>query len=273
MEVEKGTQLKEYIKREVKENKIHSNYGYTYYFCRSFLESLYAEEPEKYILKGSFSQFANTGKLIRPLTDIDIAVDSDIEDANYKVCNLSSLNRKITYKIQQSFITKNATINYRIMCGFDNIQHLITLDLRKQTEIDKAKKDLPKLFSKDNSFPTNTITLEEHLATKIYITLLGLHLNIKLGKEFRRFKDFYDIHGLLAQGNIDENKLSYLLENKIKNNDFLNEYSMKGNLFTKNFITENNSIWENESKKYGFLDNISLEETVESTNDYISRMK
>lgn len=37
---ERGTQLKGYMQRETKEHNISSNYGYTYYFCRKFLERL-----------------------------------------------------------------------------------------------------------------------------------------------------------------------------------------------------------------------------------------
>ncbi|NLD78993.1 MAG: nucleotidyl transferase AbiEii/AbiGii toxin family protein [Mollicutes bacterium] len=272
MEFEKGSQLKGYIQKEIKDQKIHSNYGYTYYFCRKFLEQLF-NNSQNFVLKGSFSQFANLGKISRPLTDIDMAVLSDMEFANNMIISLTSHTDIIKYTIKQQFITTNATINYRLLCELDNIQHLITIDLRKENDLDIVNKPLPKLFSKDQSFSVGAISLEEHLANKLYIALLNLELNLKLGKEFRRIKDFYDIHTILSYGSFDERKVSELLNLRIKSDEFLNSYSLLGNLFDKEFLLDQQDSWNVNSQKYNFQDQVAFQETVEETNDLLSRMR
>lgn len=272
MDFEKGSQLKGYIQREVKNQQIHSNYGYTYYFCRHFLEQLF-NNSQKFVLKGSFSQFTNLGRINRPLTDIDMAVLNDMEAANNMIIGLTTQTEKIKYTIKQQFITTNATINYRLLCELDNIQHLITVDLRKENNLDIVTKPLPKLFSKDQNFSVDSISLEEHLANKIYIALLNLQLNLKLGKQFRRIKDFYDIHTILSLGNFDEKRVSELLNMRIKSDDFLNSYSLYGNLFNSNFIIDQQKAWDEDAKKYNFQDNVSFQTTVDETNDLISKIK
>lgn len=272
MDFEKGTQLKGYIQREIKNNPMHSNYGYNYYFCRNFLQRLF-DTNDKFILKGSISQFTNLRTLIRPITDIDIVTPDNIEQANNTILSLTTSNDKISYKIKQKFVTTNATINYRIICKLDNIEHLITIDLRKENELEKQTKELPTLFSKDNSFNINTISLEEHLSNKLYISILNLQLNQKLGKEFRRFKDFYDIYKIMSLGNIDEKKVSDFLQHKIKQDQFLDEYSLQGNLFTKAFIDENQKTWELNKQAYEFDKNTSFEQAVEVTNETIIKTR
>ncbi len=270
---ERGTQLKGYMQRETKGHDISSNYGYTYYFCRNFLEKLYGEDPKRFILKGSFSQFANLGVLKRPITDIDVVTDGNIEKANDIIIKLTNTNDKTKYSIKQSFVTTNATINYRILCNFDNIQHLITMDLRKEENLETINIPLVKVFGKDREFNTNSITLEEHLANKIYVSLLNLQLHSKLGKEFRRFKDFYDIYWMLSLGDINEDKLSSKLTYKVKNDSFLKEYDLNGALFSKQFIRENRNLWDEDAKNYQFNESVTFDEATYATNEIISKIR
>ena len=273
MDFEKGTQLKGYIQREIKNVPMHSNYGYNYYFCRKFLERLYENNPETFVLKGSFSQFVNLGKIARPITDIDMATSVHMEEANDMILSLISSNKSIKFIEKQKFVTTNATINYRLLCKLDNIEHLITVDLRKEEQNSFQSKDMPLLFSKDKAFKTNVISIEEHLANKIYIAFLNLQLNLKLGKEFRRFKDFYDIYNILALGNIDIEKLSTFLYKKISSDNFLNQYDLNGNLFSTKFVTDNIKTWEDDAKKYEFKNAVTFKETLDVTNEIISKIK
>ena len=64
MEFENGNKLKGYLSEESKKLNIHSNYTYTYYFIRRFLEKLIKNNDEKFVLKGSISQLTHTVKLI-----------------------------------------------------------------------------------------------------------------------------------------------------------------------------------------------------------------
>lgn len=273
MDFERGTQLKGYIQREVKDKKMHSNYGYTYYFCRDFLSRIFGSNPDSFILKGSFSQFSHLKTAIRPLTDIDIVTPINMEEANQMILSLMEKNENIKYSVKQKFVTTNATINYKLLCEFDKIQHVITMDLRRQENLLTTENELPIYFGKDKPFSATAITLEEHLSNKIYISLLMLRLNEKLGKEFRRFKDFYDIYGILQLGNIDVEKVREFLLQRIKRDGFLYEYDLQGNLFTSNFIKENEEEWKKESSMYGFNKDVLFEQSVETTNEMISKLR
>ncbi len=273
MDFERGTQLKGYIQREVREHPMHSNYGYTYYFTRFFLERLFNIAPEKFILKGSNAQFVNLKKLVRPITDIDLATQYSMESVNNIILELMLKNSNTKFSIKQRFVTTNATINYRIMCQLDNIQHLVTLDLRKESQLESTQQKIPILFSKDREFNVNTISIEEHLANKIYITILNIYLNQKLGKEFRRFKDFYDIYKILSIKAIDEAKVAHLVNQKIEQDDFLRTYQIRGNLFNNQFVKENMEKWNVDKKEYEFDQNVSFEQTVDATNTIVSKIK
>ncbi len=271
--LEKGSQLKGYIQREIKDIPMHSNYGYTYFFCRTFLERLYKSNPDNFILRGSYSQFANLKMLTRPLTDIDLVTFGLIEQGKDIVENTIYKPDKIRFEIKQKFVTTNATINYRIKCMFDNIQHLITLDLKKDRLFDSKQMELPKLFSQDKEFYVNAATLEEVIANKLYIVLLNLYLFNKLGKEFRRIKDFYDLQCSLELGIFDEDKVRELFTKKIKEDEFLANYFLEGNLFNKEFVKLNEENWNQDKRKYEFKDEVGLEGAVEKVNDFINKKR
>lgn len=270
---EYGKQLKEYIQKEIKENKMHSNYGFNYYFCRAFLKRLY-EEEEHFVLKGGFSQFTNTKKIKRPLTDVDIVTFGKMEQANKIIAQTTTKkNLPITFAINQKFETTNKTINYRILCFFDKIQSLIKLDLRQEPKSETKTIELPLLFSKDESFKVNTITLEEHLSSKLYICLLNLYAYQYSNKQFRRFKDFYDISTILKENDLNLDKAYELLQQKIATDNFLSSYQLNKICFDSDFIKNNEELWHQNKQKYEFQDNINFKEAVELTNDTLRARK
>jgi len=272
-DLERGSQLKGYIQRETKEKGMHSNDAYTYYFCRDFLQRLYEMNGDTFVLKGSMSQFVNLNTLVRPITDIDMVTADSMQQANDIILALTSEKDKVQYSLQNKFVTTNATINYGLICKFDNIQHKISLDLRKQKVSTREKKEMPVYFSKDQPFDSNVVSVEEHLANKIYMSVLNLQLNQKLGKEFNRLKDFYDITKILSLTDINEELVSDLLALRIKTDGFLQDYELDGNLFSKNFANENRELWNMTGQKLGFDESVTFEEAIDSTRDIISRTR
>ncbi len=265
---DRGTQLKGYIQRELKKVPMHSNYGYNYYFCRSFLERLY-KNSERFVLKGSFSQLCTLKKFTRPITDIDIVTSNNIHKADKIINDTLKEESKIRFEIKQRFETTNSTINYRVLCIFDTIEHLINFDLRKEEILDFEKTKMPEVFTKDKLFDVSTISLEEHLSNKLYVCFLNLQLYNKTGKQFRRFKDFYDIYSILNYGDIDVSKARDLLIEKVKCDDLLKKYEIKGALFTDEFVNQNVNNWAKDSKKYEFNKDVSFDDAIEITNEII----
>lgn len=268
-----GNKLKGYIQKEAKEKQIHSNYGYNYYFSRYFLDKLYNDPKTNFILKGSYSQFCSLEKITRPLTDIDIVTFNRVQDAKDGIDEIINTKDSVKFKIVSQHTTTNATLNYKILCDFDGKTSRISIDLKREDMLDVERVSLPTFFSKDEVFDVNSSSINEHLASKLYVVLLHLKLNNVLSRNFRRYKDFYDIYQILASGIIDEGKVMEILARKIRNDEFLNDYELDGPLFQKKFITDNQEKWNNDKNKLEFLNDISFEESVETTNNFISRRR
>lgn len=268
-----GNQLKGYIQRESKNINIHSNYAYNYYFSRVFLEKLYNNEKMKLVLKRSYSQFIKLGNIYRPLTDINIITFDKMEDAKDQIDQVINQNNDIRFKIINTFTTTNATLNYKILCDFDGKTGRISMDLKRDEILDFSDAKMPVLFSKDKTFDTQAISIEEHLASKLYVVLLHLKLYSVLSREFRRFKDFFDIHTILGTANIDEYKVMKILERKIRQDEFLRDYELDGPLFKKGFVENNQNSWNKDKKDLQFLSDTSFEDAVDLTNEFISRRR
>jgi hypothetical protein len=80
MKFENSNKLKGYLSNESKRLGIHSNKIYTMYFIRRFLEKLYANDNDNFVIKGSVSQLANTNMLTRPITDIDAISNMSLDE-------------------------------------------------------------------------------------------------------------------------------------------------------------------------------------------------
>ncbi len=270
---ETGNQLKGYMQRETNKHNISSNYGYNYYFTRAFLEKLYNGNGMTLVLKGGYAQFARLGKITRPLTDLDIVTFGKVESAKEQIDSVLQDNGPINFRIINQFTTTNATLNYKIFCEFDSKTGRISIDLKREDVVDFSEVKVPTLFSKDNPFVAQSISIEEHLAWKLYVVLLHLKLYSALSRDFRRFKDFFDIHTILGSAIIDEKKVMNILQEKISQDEFLRDYELQGRLFQTDFIKQNNQQWESEKTKYQFLTDLSFKEAVETTNDFIGKSK
>lgn len=271
MEFENGNKLKGYLNNESKRLNIHSNYAYTYYFIRRFLEKLTQNNAEKFVLKGSISQLTHTVKLTRAITDIDIVSPLDIIDSAYIIeKEINNKDIPINFRLKDKFITTNNTVNMKILCNFDQIQHLIKLDLKKDAKHTSIVKPLPIIMKKDNPFDVNTMPLEAHIATKMYIILRNADNDLSVSKETRRLKDFYDLHNLL-QSDYNEELLDYYFEQICKERDDVNLANIDINRLGKNFVEENNELYLSDKKRYGFSDDIKFGDLVDEAKETISQ--
>lgn len=270
MEFENSNKLKGYLNNESKRLNIHCNYAYTYYFLRSFLERLLKNNQETFVLKGSTSQLASTHNFIRPITDLDIISYLDLQDSAEVIQTTIAHSDDIKFSLKEKFITTNDTANFRILCNFGAIEHLIKIDLKKETPFTNVNGNLPIIFSKDKQLPVRTITIEQHIANKIYIILKNMNLYIEDNKAIRRFKDFYDLHFLLQSDKYDNQLVNELLEKNMQKYGNLKYGPNILNKFNENFIKENNDTYLAHKKQFGFQE-ISLETLIDSSKDEILR--
>ncbi len=249
MEIKHVSQLKGYMRQETKALKINSISGYTYYFCRQFLERLYKTTPDYFVLAGSFAQFAYTG-VTRPLTDID-ACSKTVEEGLdlIRLAIDDSKRDPISFSLKEIFITTNDTACLRILCNFEHMQHAIGLDIKAEPYYSLNRRQLPVLFSQDKPVEVNVISLEEHMARKLMSVCIRLQL-YKNGKKFKRFKDFYDIDDMVKHSNLD-------MDEVIRYAALFNEkeqINIEPEILDEDFMVKNQSIWEAEAKEYQFKD-------------------
>lgn len=266
MEFENGNKLKGYLANESKRLNIHSNYSYTYYFIRKFLQKLYRNNPDVFTVKGSIAQLANTVRLTRAITDVDLTSGIDLIDSSYLIEKTTyDEEDPIKFKIKNRFTTTNNTINFKILCNFDYIQHLIKIDLKLDKSNDIVKKEMPIVMKKDVKFDINTVPLEKHIATKLYILLRNTDKSIVISKETRRLKDFYDLHFLLQTKFSEELVCKYFDEICKERNDIdLNQVDL--DLLDKRFVDKNQDLYNQDKARYGFND-LEFSDLVNETKD------
>lgn len=270
MEFENSHKLKGYLESESKRLNIHSNYAYTYYFIRKFLEILYREHSDIFMVKGSISQMAHTLKLTRAITDADLASNIDLIDASYILeKTVKKKEDEIKFSIKNRFTTTNNTINFKILCNYGHIQQLIKIDLKHQESCDMVKKELPVIMKKDISFDISTYPLEMHIATKLYILLRNTDKTISISKERRRLKDFYDLHFLL-QTNYNEELLCKYFDEICKQRNDINLDLVDLDLLNDKFIDTNQDLYLSDKKRYGFSD-IEFKDLVYETKDELGK--
>ncbi|HHW69638.1 MAG TPA: nucleotidyl transferase AbiEii/AbiGii toxin family protein [Tenericutes bacterium] len=255
MEFENSNKLKGYLSNESKRLNIHNNYAYTYYFLRSFLKRLMYNHNETFVVNGSMSQLANTHNLHRPITDLDIVSYLDIIDSSYIIeKTINNQIDDIKFSLKEKFITTNETTNFKIICNFDKIQHMIKIDLKKENTYKKIEKPLPIIMKRDVEYKINTIPIEQHIANKIYVILKNYEKNKKMRKEMRRYKDFYDLYFLINNSIYDSKLVDMYLEHNFERFGEIDRKLLDINLLDNNFMKNNEQSYLEDKVKYGFRD-------------------
>lgn len=271
MEFENSNKLKGYLTNESKRLGIHSNYAYTYYFLRSFLQRLMLDQKENFVVKGSLSQLSNTHNLYRPITDLDIVSYLDAIDSAYIIeRTLNNQTDDVKFSLKEKFVTTNDTTNFKIMCNFDKIQHMIKIDLKKENTYKKVERTLPIIMKKDTEYKITTIPLEQHIANKIYTIFKNYEQNKKLNKDMRRFKDFYDLYFMLKNNTYDTKLVDTYLEHYFERFGEINKKLIDINLLDERFIKENAANYLEDKEKFGFKD-VEFSEVIEKVDAEIKR--
>ena len=248
-------QFKAFIKKEAARLNISIPNAYSTFISRSFLEKLSNRDIDKTILvKGSSAETAYLGELVRGITDVDLASTSSI-DLNVpvlrRVLDQEPVN-DIRFRLSKKpTMTKTGIYKFNFDADIDTIKDNLGVDFQdKYTRlIEKKYSVMPKIFDGDREFIMATPSFEEYLAEKLCIILESNNPNM-LNTRLKDFYDIYELHG----GKYDSEKLAeyfklmLALRSKIRIEDARTDY------LDKTFIENHNSIWDNVSKKYDFLD-------------------
>ena len=112
---------------------------------------------------------------------------------------------------------------------------------------------MPKVFLKDEEYEITVASMEETLAEKLYV--IAVAKNFTNGTLNTRAKDFYDVYHLHG-GNYDLDKFSYYFEKMVRECGGISDVnSLNADYLNQDFIDRHKQIWENNKRKYEFLDN------------------
>lgn len=247
-------QMKSFMKKESARLNISINNVYNTYIARTVLERISKYNNQKILIKGSSAEIAYLGRLVRAITDIDIASLGPVEEIiellihGLKDKYEGNFNLSLLKPVHQ---TKTGIYKMSLSAKFDRINDHIGIDLEDNYSrlIEPELRLMPKIFEGDEPFYVYVPSFEEYLAEKLCIMVE----NRKIDVLNTRVKDFYDIYQLHG-GNYDSNKLTRY---------FIKMLNMRGKIkldevetlrFNGSFAKNHQELWNNTKEKYDFLD-------------------
>lgn len=271
MDFKNSDQLKAYLKKESARLNISTTNVYNTFFSRLLLERLQKYNLSNIIVKGSFAQLVHLGKIVRPITDVDITTKGTHREPLIELINAMCDDEtdNISYEFNgKPKVTNTGIFKIGLKANFGKISHPLGIDYREKHpciyEIEKKK--VPKIFTKDEPYEVLVPSMEETLAEKLCIIAESNKPNVPN----TRVKDFYDIYQLHG-GNYDLEKFSFYFEKMLNDRGKVNISSVSTEMLSEKFIEEHQKYWDESKKSYEFLDNgIDLNGAVYYTRGVLS---
>ena len=250
-------QFRSFMKKEAVRLNLGIDNAYNTFVSRCFLEKLSKYNDGHILIKGSSSETAYLGRMVRGITDVDIASVSGIEhcvDIMVKAIEDDS-TMKFVLKGKPK-ITPSGIYKLSFDASLDKTRKRLGVDFQENYRrlIEKEKRVMPAIFEGDEEFKILVPSFEEYLAEKLCIILESNKPDL-LNTRVKDFYDIYQLHG----GQYNPQKLTRYfrkmlkLRGKIKITDATTEY------LNKDFVMNHQDIWESTKEKYDFIDsNIDL---------------
>ena len=254
MKFKNSDQMKYFFKCEAKRLNISISNVYNTYFAREFLYRLSRNNPNAILVKGSSAEFTYLERLVRAITDIDLAsIDGYLEAMPILIDTMCDYgDSSINYHLQKHITrTQSGIYKLSLEACYGTIRQPLNIDFQDHYNrlIEPEERTVPPIFEGDEPFLVLVPSYEEYLAENLCIIIE----NRDPDKLNTRVKDFYDIYQLHG-GNYDPDKLTeyfkkmIILRNKVE----LQQASTLS--LNQSFIERHQSIWDSTRKKYDFLD-------------------
>ena len=247
-------QLRSFMKKEANRLGISVQNAYTTYLSRLFLESVSKYNTGAVLVKGSAAETAYLGKLVRGITDVDLAMVAPFEEGIEPIA--ATVNNEtpngFQFKLSKApNVTPTGIYQMHFEADFDRTRLSLGVDVQESYNrlIERQTRTMPAIFEGDEEFPVLTPSFEEYLAEKLCII-------VESNKEDvlnTRVKDFYDIYRLHG-GVYSPAKLTkyfrrmLALRGKVRLKDASTLH------LNKEFIEKHTGLWESAREKYDFLD-------------------
>ena len=256
-------QFKAFLKKESKRLNISITNVYNTFTARCFLERLSKYNDHTILIKGSSAEIAYLGRLVRAITDVDIAILGKLSDSIYlfNAALNNSVDDIFTFKMsEKTHQTKTGIYKIPLKANFDKIEQTLGTDIQENYSrlIEPKMMIMPTIFEGDKEFEILVPSFEEYLAEKLCIIVESNREDI-LNTRVKDFYDIYELHG----GKYNPEKLTdyFVKMLKLRGKTSLNQ--IKTLNLNGDFIRKHNPIWESTRKKYDFIDQeIGLEGAV-----------
>lgn len=256
-------QFKSFMKKEAKRLNINISNVYSTFVSRCFLQRISKENTKEIIIKGSSAEIAYLGRLVRAITDVDIATFKNFE-VNKELLNKIMNNNDndiFNFKLVKD-ISRTQTGIYKISLegNYEKISQPLGIDLQENYSrlIEPSVKIMPPIFEGDEPFEMYVPSFEEYLAEKLCIIVESKKMNV-LNTRVKDFYDIYELHG----GKYDSDKLTDYFGKMLKLRKKIKIEKADTLNLNKDFIDDHQKVWESTRKKYDFIDReIDLEGAV-----------
>lgn len=253
MEFRNSNQLKSFLKKESQRLNISISSVYTTFFAREFLYRLSRQNNQEILIKGSSAEITYLGRLVRAITDIDLAglnnynevmpilVDSmndcTLSNIDYHLCNMSK--------------TQNGIYKLSLEAKLGKIKQPLGIDFQERYNrlIEPVELLMPPIFEGDVPFPVYVPSYEEYLADKLCCIIERNKPNI-LNTRVKDFYDIYQLHG----GSYDPDKLTEYFKKMVKLCGKVNLSDVDTQLLNREFIEKHRAVWESTKRRYDFMD-------------------
>ena len=194
VEFRNSNQMKAYMKKEAERLDMNIGGVYTTFVARNFLEKVSKMSDQEIMIKGSSAEIAYLGRLVRAITDVDLALFNDFElNAPLLFRIINSSDGLFKFKLNRS-VHRTPTGIYKMSLKgeYGTISQPLGLDIQDNYNrlIEPTTRMMPPIFEGDEPFYIYVPSFEEYLAEKLCIILESKRADVLN----TRVKDFYDIY-------------------------------------------------------------------------------
>ena len=252
-EFKNSNQMKSFMKKESIRLGMSINNVYSTFLSRLMLEKISKYSDNKILIKGSSAETAYLGKLVRGITDVDIASVNNLEE-NLEIFKkvIDDNDNKISFNISRKpLITRTGIYKIPLIGYFDKMRQPLGIDYQEKYNrlIELEERVMPKIFEGDEEFKINVPSFEEYLAEKLCIILESNKPDV-LNTRVKDFYDIYELHG----GKYNPDKLTSYFKKMLLLRGKLNLEDASTLYLDRNFVLNHQSIWDSTKEKYDFLD-------------------
>lgn len=265
-----NNQMKAFFKKESERLNISITNVYNTFIARCFLQRISKYNDHKILVKGSSAEIAYLGRLVRAITDIDIATLNTLDEskvllnAALKDSNSDMFNFDLSKNTKQ---TKTGIYKVSLEASFNKMHQHLGIDIQEKYPrlIEPEIRVMPAIFEGDKEFGILVPSFEEYLAEKLCIIVESNREDI-LNTRVKDFYDIYELHG----GKYNPEKLTYYFKKMLNLRNKISIDDIKTISLNREFINKHNDLWCSARNRYDFIDKeIGLEGAVYYTRAVI----